>query len=448
MTAKSLNKYLSCKLQFILFLIAFPALLYAQKPQLPVTEAEKKLVINAISKTLTDMYIFPEVAQKMVSALSARSNSGAYDALTSPSQFAAKLAADLVDVSHDQHINISFDPAWVQASKKAISKKDSLQLINRDFPNARADNFGFRKIAILDGNIGYLNLTRFYDPATGGETVVSAMNFLSNADALILDLRQNDGGRGDMVQLIASYFFDPDPVMIVDIYSRADDQHRQDWTLPYVPGKRLAGKPLYVLTGQATFSAAESFIYFLKNRNRAILVGQPTGGGAHPVRHTMLTDRFTMFIPYARPIDPITKTDWEGTGVSPHIAVPEKEALTVAHINALEGLLKGRIENRNAAWALEALKARVNPVLLPDAILESYTGSYSGGLRNLTFEKGKLYLKRVGEPKYELVPLNSNTFYIPEMPYLQIKITTVNGKIIGLERHYNDGSILKDLKDR
>lgn len=430
------------------FLITGPAVLYGQSAQLPLTEAEKKMVIDSISKRLADTYIFPEAAQRMVLALSAKARKGDYKAIAVPSQFAAKLAADLVDVSHDQHINISFDPAWVQASKKTISKKDSIEMINRDFPNARADNFGFRKVAILDGNIGYLNLTRFYDPAAGGETAVSAMNFLSNTDALIIDLRQNDGGRGDMVQLIASYFFDPDPVMIVDIYSRAGDQHRQDWTLPYVPGKRLADKPLYLLTGKATFSAAESFLYFLKNRKRATLIGQPTGGGAHPVQHVMLTDRFTMFIPYARPIDPITKTDWEGTGVNPHIVVPENEALLAAHVAALEGIMKGQAENRNAAWALAALKAQISPVVLSDARLKSYTGSYSGGIRNLSFEKGKLYVQRSGGPRYELVPLTSDSFYIPEMPYLQIKVILEKGKIIGLERHYNDGSILKDLKDK
>ncbi len=136
-------------------------------------------------------------------------------------------------------------------------------MLARDFPNARSDNFGFKEARILDGNIGVsLNLSRFYDPGKGGETAAAAMNFFSNTDALIIDLRQNDGGRGDMVQLVSSYFFEADPIMIADVYSREDDSHRQDWTLPYLPGRRMADKPLYVLTGPATFSAAESLAYF------------------------------------------------------------------------------------------------------------------------------------------------------------------------------------------
>jgi len=430
-----------------LVFLPFSMTLFAQEPADPLTTAEKKLVIDSIGKRLTDIYIFPEAAQKMVAALSAKFIKGDYNAISSPTQFAGKLAADLVDVSHDRHINVTFDPAWVQASKKVISKNDSLELFKRDFPNARADNFGFRKVEILDGNIGYLNLSRFYDPAAGGETAVSAMDFLSNTDALIIDLRQNDGGRGDMVQLIASYFFEPDPILILDIYSRAGNQHQQDWTLPYLPGKRMADKPLYLLTGQGTFSAAESFSYFLKNRRRATLVGQTTGGGAHPVQHQMLTDRFTMFIPYARPVDPTTKTDWEGTGVAPDIAVPEKEALLVAHISALEQVLKGPGRNLSATWALEALKAQAHPIAVPQAILKSYTGSYGAGTRRLTYEKGKLYVERTGASKHELIPLNMDTFYIPETPFLRIRMNVENGKTIGLTRQYNEGSNLKDPKD-
>jgi hypothetical protein len=434
------------KILTLVFLL-FSMTLFAQDPVASLTTTEKKQVIDSIVKRLTDVYIFPEAAQKMVAALSAKFIKGDYNAISSPSQFAGKLAADLVDVSHDRHINITFDPAWVQASKKVISKNDSLELLKRDFPNARADNFGFRKVEILDGNIGYLNLSRFYDPAMGGETAVSTMNFLSNTDALIIDLRQNDGGRGDMVQLIASYFFEPDPILILDIYSRAGNEHRQDWTLPYLPGKRIADKPLYLLTGPGTFSAAESFVYFLKNRKRATLVGQTTGGGAHPVQHQMLTDRFTIFTPYARPIDPITKTDWEGTGVKPHIAVPEREALLIAHISALEQVLKDPGQNLSATWALEALKARVNPVAVPQAVLKSYTGSYGAGTRRLTYEKGKLYVERAGESKYELIPLTMDTFYIPETPFLRIRMNVENGKTIGLTRQYNEGSNLKDPKD-
>jgi hypothetical protein len=273
------------------------------------------------------------------------------------------------------------------------------------------------------------------------------MNFLANTDALIIDLRHNGGGYGDMVQFVASYLFDTEQVLILDLYSRENDQHKQDWTLPYVAGNRVPAKPVYILTSPETFSAAESFTYFLKNQKRATIIGETTGGGAHPVHHQRLTDRFTLFVPYGRPIDPITKTGWENTGVKPDIAVPAKDALLTAQITALERLLTAQPENSNAAWALAALKAQQHPVIIPQQVIQSYAGSYSGGIRKLIAENGKLYFQRTGQPRYELLPLADDLFMIPDIPYLRIKMRMDNSKVTGFIRLYNDGSSFIENRD-
>ena len=438
----ALNKYF----YLFLFLIA-GGLACGQQSVMPLTATEKKQVIGTIIQKMTDIYIYPERGRKMNDALSALEKKGTYDQITDPAVFAAKLREDLVAVSHDRHLNITFDPDWVQASKKTLSKQDSLELIHKDFPNARADNFGFKEVRILDGNIGYLNLTKFYDPALGGETAAAAMNFLNNTDALIIDLRHNGGGYGDMVQLVASYLYSTEQVLILDLYSREEDRHKQDWTLPYVPGKRMPDKPVYVLTGPETFSAAESFTYFLKNQKRATVIGEKTGGGAHPVHHQVLNGRFTIFIPYGRPIDPITKTDWENTGVIPDLAVPAKDALLTAQVRALDSLLATQPANANAAWALAPLKAAQHPIVIPPAVLRSYAGSYSGGVRKLLLEDGKLYFQRSGQSKYTLQPLAIDLFRVTEIPYLRIKISKQGDKVTGFIRLYQDGSSFTENRD-
>ncbi|RKR82063.1 peptidase S41-like protein [Mucilaginibacter gracilis] len=439
--------YLRLKECFLLFLLMTAGVVYGQQPVVLLTPAEKKQVIAAVIQKLTNVYVYPDMSRKMTTALSALEKKGSYDLISDPSAFAAKLREDLVAVSHDRHLNITFDPDWVQASKKTLSKQDSLELIHKDFPNARADNFGFKEVRVLDGNIGYLNLTKFYDPALGAETATAAMNFLANTDALIIDLRHNGGGYGDMVQLVASYLFDTEQVLILELYSREDDRHKQDWTLPYVPGKRMPEKPVYVLTGPETFSAAESFTYFLKNRKRATIIGEKTGGGAHPVHHQALSDRFSIFIPYGRPIDPITKTDWENTGVVPDIAVPVNDALLSAQAKALESLLALQPTNANAAWALAPLKAAQYPVVLPLDLLRSYEGSYSEGIRKLFLEDGKLYFQRTGQPKYALEPLAEDLFQVPALPYLRLKITKQGDKVTGFVRVYQDGSSFTEKRD-
>jgi C-terminal processing protease CtpA/Prc len=161
------------------------------------------------------------------------------------------------------------------------------------------------------------------------------MTFLGNVQALIIDLRQNGGGSPDGVALVASYLFER-PVRMNDIYDRPSNETRQFWTLPYVPGKRLVDKDVYVLTSSRTFSAAEDFTYGLKNQKRATIVGEVTGGGAHPVGPRRLNDHFVLIVPMGRSISSITRTDWEGVGVEPDIQVPAAQALATAHLMAVE----------------------------------------------------------------------------------------------------------------
>src|SRR6202008_2878752 len=83
---------------------------------------------------------------------------------------------------------------------------------------------------------------------------------------------------------------------------------QQWWTLPYVPGKKYVGKDVYVLTSKRTFSAAEEFTYNLQTQKRATIVGETTGGGAHPTRGFPVTEHFGVGVPNARSINPVTKT--------------------------------------------------------------------------------------------------------------------------------------------
>jgi Periplasmic protease len=138
-----------------------------------------------------------------------------------------------------------------------------------------------------------------------------------------------------MVALISTYLF-AEPTHLNDLWQRKDNTTQQYWTLPYVPGKRLDGKPVYVLTSKQTFSGAEEFCYNLKNLKRATLVGETTGGGAHPVSGHRIDEHFIIGVPFARAINPISKTNWEGTGVEPDVKVSAAEALTTAERMAHE----------------------------------------------------------------------------------------------------------------
>ncbi len=142
-----------------------------------------------------------------------------------------------------------------------------------------------------------------------------------------------------MVALIATYLFDG-PVHLSDIYNRREDSTTQYWTLPYVRGKRLPSTPTFVLTSGRTFSGAEDFAYNLQAIKRVTVIGERTGGGAHPTMFQPLDGHFSVGVPFARSINLTTKTNWEGTGVTPDVQMKSTEALQAAHRLAVNTIRK------------------------------------------------------------------------------------------------------------
>lgn len=292
-------------------------------------------VIEGALRALNANYVFPEVAQQMEQALRARMQRKEYDAITSARTLANTLTQHLQEVSRDKHlrVNYSFEklPEF-NSDEEPEAERARRQAFQRQV------NFGFEKIERLRGNIGYVDLRGFMDAEAGSETVAATMNLIAETDALIFDLRQNGGGQPEMVALISSYLFEQ-LTHLNDIYSRPENNTREYWTQANVPGKKYLGKEIYVLTSRYTFSAGEEFTYNLKNLKRATIIGEVTGGGAHPTRPHRLNEHFTIGVPFARAINPITKTNWEGIGVQPDVAVPREQAQHVAHIAALKNIL-------------------------------------------------------------------------------------------------------------
>ena len=157
---------------------------------------------------------------------------------------------------------------------------------------------------------------------------------------LIIDLRHNGGGEPAMVALVCSYFFGNQPVHLNDLYWREGNRTEQYWTKPTVQGRRYERKDVFLLTSRHTFSGAEEFAYNLKNLKRSTIVGETTGGGAHHGEDRRLSEHFSVHIPLARAINPITKANWEGTGVKPHFEVPEEQALKTAYVFALSNAME------------------------------------------------------------------------------------------------------------
>ena len=264
----------------------------------------------------------------------ARAAKGEYDGITSARELARNLTDDLRAVSGDKHLAVMHRGSVVPDREFNAAPTAEELASMRTFAAQR--NFGFEKVERLQGNVGYVDIRGFVPPEVGGETAAAAMTFIANSDALIVDLRFNGGGEPAMIAFVSSYLFDT-PTHLNDIYERYRDYRQQYWTSPYVPGLRFGGsKPVYVLTSSRTFSGGEEFAYNLKNLKRATVIGETTGGGAHPVNGVKVSDHFEIGVPFARAISPVTKTNWEGTGVAPDISIPAAEAFDRAYALALE----------------------------------------------------------------------------------------------------------------
>ncbi len=411
-----------------------------------ISEDEKREVVDSIAAILESTYVFPDVGEEMSDFLRSNLGEGTYDPVSDPSELASKLTEDIRSISHDLHLRVGFQPDMIKEMRSS-TPEDSIAYVERRKKEGRRENYGFSEIKILDGNIGYLNLTGFHGVnEESGKTAEAAMNLLGYADAIIIDLRTNGGGSPQMIQLITSYLFGDRPVHLNNFYNRNTDDTTQTWTLPYVPGKRNPDAPVYVLTSSRTFSAAEEFSYNLRNLERATLIGETTGGGAHPGGTVIATDRFTVWVPDGRAINPITWTNWEGTGVKPHIEVEASKAFDVARQEALKALMKEADEEDKfqLEWALTALEAEDENYSMSEMEMKACEGIY--GPRKITCRDGKLYYQRDDNPQHELIPLSDELFLVDGIPYFRIKLIREGEQVAGLYGLYQDGRTDKNLR--
>lgn len=300
-------------------------------------------VVDAVIQQMNARYVHPEVAKKVEAGLRAKLRARAFDAAATGEALAEQLTQELFEITHDKHIRVGFSedplPPRTEAQLSAEEKAAVLEM-------QRQHNFGVERVERLPFNIGYIDLRGFADLAGAGETITAAMTLVAGTDALIVDLRQNHGGDPSTVAFTLSYLFDQ-RTHLNDLYWREGQRTEQFWTQDWVPGKRFGqAKPVYVLTSGQTFSGGEEFAYDLKNLKRATLVGEVTGGGSNPGDDYPLTQHFGMFVPTGRAISPVTRTNWEGTGVQPDVRVDADRALDVAQSMLLKQMLQGERDPR------------------------------------------------------------------------------------------------------
>ncbi|MBV8388788.1 MAG: S41 family peptidase, partial [Mucilaginibacter sp.] len=248
----NIQKYVAC-----LTLIVYAVTAQAQTNVLSMKV--KTAVVENTANNLKNIYVFPDTAVKMSDYLKRQLKSGAYDTIKSPSVFASKLTDDLRSVYADGHLSIEYSVPLADNQRVDPEAAKARRLKFR-----KTVNFGFEKAEVLQGNIGYIKINGFFPPDSATKAMVkTTLQFVSNSDALIIDLRDNMGGDPETVNYLCGFFF-ARKVHLNDLYNRKEHSTTAYWTTPDTILNALRNMPIYILTSHRTFSAGEELTYDLQ----------------------------------------------------------------------------------------------------------------------------------------------------------------------------------------
>lgn len=302
-----------------------PILMFRSQAQ-TVSKEDVHQIVNKLSTALTDRYPFPEISSQYQKVLLQNELDGKYDHLTEQ-QLADSLTANLSHQHKDVHLRVMRN----ESEYKGLLSPE-VASANAESGNElmREQNYGFRQVDLdAQSSIAYIDIPGpFYATQESFEMAAAAMNMAALSKYVILDVRANGGGSGEMGRFLASYFFAAgDEKFYLNGFYKDRTQDEQEWTYSYVPGKRNISAKVYILVSPNTGSAAEGFAYAMQQLHRATIVGETSAGAGIAGSYLPLKNNLVVFLPFKMVVAPHSQTGWEGTGVIPDSTTKGKEAL-------------------------------------------------------------------------------------------------------------------------
>lgn len=449
----------------LLLSLTSPCLAQAQDRGQKLSAKEINVLIDSLANALNRRYIYPDKAALMISSIKGNFKSGVYNNAEDRTGLGRQLHKDLQQVYKDGHLEIVYDPQLARdIETPRIDTAANRRAYNRELHDAKENNFAFRKAEILPGNIGYIRWDGFYGFVDEARpTLNGAFQFVSNTRALIIDMRNNSGGSPEMVLQMQCYFFQQKTPMNYIIDRNNDTMTR--WADPGKTDFKL-NMPVYILTSHGTFSGAEDFTYGLKYANRAIVVGDTTGGGAHPTSPFSIGQGFIAFIPTLRSANIAAQADWEGTGIWPDVAVPSDQALSRAQGLIYAALLLKETDEREKSilrWnlisnenkALLAKQMQHDSIAISKEELIKYCGEYNPSDPNTSTTTLFIVLNgnhicrhlSPGTSDIRLIPLSDSKFIYDDDSGRTIDfVKDKNGAVLSMILSSQDGAFTKNKK--
>ncbi|PSR54506.1 hypothetical protein AHMF7605_13800 [Adhaeribacter arboris] len=178
------------------------------------------------------------------------------------------------------------------------------------------------------------------------------------------------------------------------------------------------------------------------------MIGETTGGGAHPQMPFSVGQGFVIFIPFARSFNSITQTDWEGRGVIPDVKTTALKALIKAQDLIFRNLLltvTDQKEKNKYVYYINSLLVNDSNKLLPLNQLVLFAGTY-GGLK-IYLEKSQLSCKNNnnGGAVSELKLLSNKLFVLDKDAQIKF-IKNRKGHYSAIKIFVNDGSVFEEKR--
>lgn len=307
------------------FLLLANATLCAQDHDISLSQKES--ILQKVNELIQAHYVFPEKAKQLTAALNDRLKEGHYNKFNKHQGFTDELSKDIRKLSNDYHFALNY------TSKNNVSEKDRKKNWAQ---HQRFYNYGFSKLEILEGNIGYLKLD--FIAEANRKMVKRVFQFFEHTNGMIIDLRDNSGGMREMVALLSTYFLKgKSTIAIVESkqYNKLKASKKIK-TFSFIRKRRFTEIPLCLLINENTFSSAEFLAYTLQKANRAQIIGQTTGGGAHSIKRFVVMDSLMLAIPVENVISTYTQSNWESIGVTPDLQTSVVNTLVVGQIETLK----------------------------------------------------------------------------------------------------------------
>nr|WP_295927796.1 S41 family peptidase [uncultured Dyadobacter sp.] len=295
---------------------------YALGQALSVREIDAAIAIMA--QRIDTAYVFQEKGQKIAEHLRSERRQGRFSAAKNWHDLAVSVSKSLQEFSRDGHLYVRYDPKTVKELQKPAQPGADTATQSYDAffdgKDAAERNFGFRDVKVLDGNIGYIEISEINISVNSLPTLFAAMRFVANTRALVIDLRNNGGGGSNAGSVMESFFL-PKHTPLLEFRTRNGSMQTEK-TVGWLLEPKYE-KPLFILVNQGTASAAEAFAYALQKHRRAKIVGRRSAGAAFMNSWYPVNEHLYVSVSTGAPTWPGTTGNWEATGVQPDYTVPD-----------------------------------------------------------------------------------------------------------------------------